>query len=270
VSAPAGVVGPLPTAFPGGTAVSRLSVYTSESVDGACGGTPHLHTASTEGYVVLSGTGMLQSITADGFAERPLSAGIVLWFTPGTVHRLVNHGDLELLVVMGNAGLPEAGDAVMTFPDEVLADDAAYARAAALPAPAAGTLPGTVLADQEAAATARRDLGVTGFLTLRAAVEAGDRDALTRLHAHAARLVAPHGAAWRATWEASVGAETRATDAALTDLAAGRAPHLAAAAVTDAPARPGPARFGMCGRLTTYDLTPPEPAPARTSKGAPA
>jgi mannose-6-phosphate isomerase-like protein (cupin superfamily) len=249
-----------PAAFPGGTAVSRLSVYQSAAVDGNCGGTPHLHTASTEGYVVLAGTGMLQTITADGFTERPLSAGIVLWFTPGTVHRLVNTGDLELLVVMANAGLPEAGDAVMTFPDEVLADDDAYAAAAALPAAAADELPGTVLAAQAAAAEARRDLGVTGFLALRAAIEGGDADALDRLHAHAARLVVPHGAAWRATWEASVGAETRATDAALTDLAAGRAPHLAAATVTDAPAKPGPARFGMCGRLTTFDLTPPAAA----------
>jgi mannose-6-phosphate isomerase-like protein (cupin superfamily) len=260
----------VPSAFPGGTAVSRLSVYTSASIDGACGGTPHLHTASTEGYVVLSGTGVLQTIAADGFAERPLAAGTVLWFTPGTVHRLVNHGDLELLVVMGNAGLPEAGDAVMTFPDDVLADDAAYARAATLPAPAPGTPPGTEDAAQAAAAATRRDLGVQGFLTLRAAVEAGGADALARLHAHAARLVAPHGAAWRATWEASVGDETRATDAALTDLAAGRAPHLAAATVTDAPERSGPARFGMCGRLTTYDLTPPLTHPASTSKGAPA
>jgi mannose-6-phosphate isomerase-like protein (cupin superfamily) len=246
----------VPVGFPGGTAVSRLSVYSSESVDGNCGGTPHLHTASTEGYVVLSGTGALQTITGDGFSERPLAAGTVLWFTPGTVHRLVNHGDLELLVVMANAGLPEAGDAVMTFPDEILAHDESYRLAARLPADPA---------EQQAAADRRRDLGVTGFLTLRAAVAAGDLTALGRLHEHAARLVAPHGDTWRATWEASVGAETRAADAALTDLAAGRAPHLAAAAVTDAPAAPGPAGFGMCGRLTTFDLTP-----HASAQGAPA
>ena len=253
-----------PAGFPGGTAVSRLRVYDSASVDGIRGGTPHLHTASTEGYIVVAGTGALQTISAAGFAERSLTPGTVLWFTPGTVHRLVNHGDLELLVVMGNAGLPEAGDAVMTFPDEVLADAESYRRAATLPAAASDAPPGAALAGCEAAARTRRDLGVTGFLTLRAAVEAGDPAALARLHDHAARLVAPHGAAWRTTWEASVGAETRATDAALTDLARGRAPHLAAAAVTDAPARPGPAVWGMCGHLTTFDLT------VRPNTGAPA
>jgi len=251
-----------PAAFPGGTAVSRLSVYTTASVDGHRGGTPHLHTASTEGYIVLAGTGALQTISADGFAERPLTPGTVLWFTPGTVHRLINHANLELLVVMANAGLPEAGDAVMTFPDDVLADAARYHRAATLPSGAAAApddLPGAGVSQREAAAHTRRDLGVTGFLALRAAVEAGESSALTRLHERAARLVAPHGPAWRATWEASVAAEARATDAALTALAAGRGPHLAAAAATDGPARPGPAVFGMCGRLTTYDLTPPHP-----------
>lgn len=252
-----------PSAFPGGTAVSRLSVYSSESVDGACGGTPHLHTASTEAYLVLSGTGALQAITADGCTERPLVGGTVLWFTPGTVHRLINHGDLELLVVMANSGLPEAGDAVMTFPDEILADDERYLRAATLPVAAADVLPGTALAEREMAAQTRRDLGVTGFLALRAAVEAGDPDALTRVHEHAVRLVSPNNAAWRATWEATVATETRATDAALRALAAGHAPHLAAAAVTDAPARPGPAEYGMCGRLTTFDLTVPVPGPFR-------
>jgi len=126
----------------------------------------------------------------------------------------------------------------------------------------AETVP-VALAERVAAARARRDLGVTGFLALRAAVLAGDTAALERLHAHATRLVTPHSSSWRSTWEASVGAETRAADAALTALAHGRAPHLAAAAVTDAPADPWPV-LGMCGHLTTFDLT------VRTSIGAPA
>ena len=51
----------------------------------------------------------------------------------GTIHRLVNEGDLRLFVVMQNADLPEHGDAVLTFPPEILADSDAYARAATLP-----------------------------------------------------------------------------------------------------------------------------------------
>ena len=37
-------------------------------------------------------------------------------------------GDPDILLVMQNAGLPEAGDAVLTFPPEVLADPEAYAQ----------------------------------------------------------------------------------------------------------------------------------------------
>jgi hypothetical protein len=70
----------------------------------------------------------------DGYAEHRLFPGQVVWFTPGVVHRLADEGDLEVLVVMSNAGLPEAGDAVLTFPDEVLADPDRCREAAALPA----------------------------------------------------------------------------------------------------------------------------------------
>ena len=126
-------------AFPGATAVSRLRVYDWPTVDGLRGGSPHLHTASAEGYVVLGGRGAVQTLSGDGYDEQPLSEGVMLWFTPGTVHRLVNYGDLDILVVMQNAGLPEAGDAVLTFPPEILADPAAYARTAALPGDAGRT-----------------------------------------------------------------------------------------------------------------------------------
>ena len=51
-----------------------------------------------------------------------------MWFEPGTIHRLVNGGGLELVVLMQNSGLPEAGDAVFTFPPAILDDPDAYAR----------------------------------------------------------------------------------------------------------------------------------------------
>src|SRR5690606_33649232 len=89
------------SAFPGGTAMSRVRVYDWPTTDGAWGGSPHLHTASTEGYVVLAGHGSLETLSGAGYGEHTLAPGTVLWFTPGTVHRLVNTGgDLELLVVM--------------------------------------------------------------------------------------------------------------------------------------------------------------------------
>jgi mannose-6-phosphate isomerase-like protein (cupin superfamily) len=122
--------------FPGGTAVSIVSVYDWPTADGQAGGSPHLHTASTEGYVVTRGSGAVETLSSDGYRRHDLERGTVLWFTPGTVHRLVNgSGDLELVVVMQNAGIPEAGDAVFTFPEAVLADPDAYRAAASAPPP---------------------------------------------------------------------------------------------------------------------------------------
>ena len=118
--------------FPGGTSLSHLDVYDTAAGDGICGGSPHMHLVSTEAYVVISGAGALQTIDAAGFRETPLAAGDVVWFTPGTIHRAVNRGDLKVVVLMSNAGLPEAGDAVITFPADIVADAAAYADAASL------------------------------------------------------------------------------------------------------------------------------------------
>ncbi|NYD67043.1 cupin domain-containing protein [Agromyces atrinae] len=239
-------------AFPGGTSISALRVYTSAAPDGVIGGSPHVHVVSTEAYVVVGGSGELHTLDASGYRERPIAAGDVVWFSPGVIHRAVSHGDLEVRVVMQNAGLPEAGDAIMTFPDEILADAEAYRAAAALPTGA----------DAGAAALARRDLAVRGFVVLRDAVLAGDPDALTRFYDRVTSLVAPRAAEWRATWDASVAEVTRATDIQLDDLAAGRAPQLAGGRV--ATADPIDA-FGMCGRLTRFDTLHPRGAAHETT-----
>ena len=97
-------------AFPGATGLTVLDVYDWVAPDGLRGGSAHVHLASTEGYVVLSGAGRLQTLGERGYAQTPLRPGDCLWFTPGIIHRLVNDGGLRLLVVMQNAGLPEAGD----------------------------------------------------------------------------------------------------------------------------------------------------------------
>ena len=110
------------TPLPGGVGVSGLTVYDWEAADGLCGGTPHMHLACSEAYIVIEGTGSVQTLTTSGYADTPLRPGDVVWFTPGTIHRLVNSGGLRLVVLMQNSGLPEAGDAVFTFPAPVLAD----------------------------------------------------------------------------------------------------------------------------------------------------
>lgn len=245
--------------FPGGTSVSHLRVYDWPAPDGAGlagSGAPHLHAASSEGYVVLAGAGSVQTLGPQGFAETALVPGVLVWFTPGIVHRLVNDGGLEILVVMSNAGLPEAGDAVLTFPADVLADVGRYQKAATLPAP--GPRPGAENADDDvvvaAAARTRRDLALEGFATLRARLEHEGPSGLDDLYAAAGRLVADRVPGWQEIWSAVVPHQTAATAQALTDLAEGNAAHLAQAAVGSATARPGPRRYGLCGRLQTWPL----------------
>ncbi|MBE1878753.1 cupin domain-containing protein [Myceligenerans pegani] len=126
--------------FPGGTSVSHLRVYDWPAPDAPGGsGTPHFHTTSTEAYVVVGGRGRVETLGPQGWASHGLVPGRIVWFSPGVIHRAINDGGLEVLVLMSNAGLPEAGDAVFTFPPEVLASQDAYARAAALPAPSPRT-----------------------------------------------------------------------------------------------------------------------------------
>jgi mannose-6-phosphate isomerase-like protein (cupin superfamily) len=226
--------------FPGGVGFSRLRVYDWPTADGLRGGSPHLHTACTEGYVVLRGRGSVQTLSSVGFVEHDLVEGTVLWFSPGTVHRLVNaSGDLELIVVMQNSGLPEAGDSVLTFPPDVLADPDAYAEAAA--------------AHDEPTARARRDLAVEGFTALRARVESEGAGALGELYAAGAKLVAPRTEEWRTVWQDGPAAQVTATGTQLDALAAADATHLADAEVLVADAVPGE-KFGMCGRLSVWDL----------------
>lgn len=242
-------------AFPGATAVSHLKVYDWEAPDGRRGGTPHLHTASAEGYAVIAGRGRLETLGSHGYAETDLLPGRLLWFTPGTVHRLVNvSGDLEILVVMQNAGLPEAGDAVFTFPPRVLADPEHYAEAAAVPAPAPGEGPEDTRSPAARGTRRRRDLAIEGYLDLRERVLDQGPRALEPLHRAAALLVAPQAARWHRLWEQGARAQAERTGAHLADLARGRAPHLAEAAVRTADPRTGPLRYGMCGRLRVWDL----------------
>lgn len=234
------------TPFPGGTSVSRLTVYDWPTPDGLRGGSPHLHTVSAEGYVVLSGSGLVETLSAAGHEEHELSGGRVLWFTPGTVHRLVNTGgDLELVVIMQNAGLPEAGDAVFTFPPHVLADGDRYRAAAALPA----TDDDTILAE---AALRRRDLAIEGYLILRDRIRGGDDTAFTELHDAAAALVRDRVEQWRELWRARPLQQAVVTGQHLEALGRGAATHLAEASVHSAP-DPQP-RYGMCGHLSTWQL----------------
>ncbi|MFI7610555.1 cupin domain-containing protein [Nonomuraea terrae] len=233
--------------FPGGTSVSRLSVYAlGACADGLEGGTPHVHTASTEAYVVVGGRGALRTLDLNGPRETELRAGSTVWFTPGTIHRAVNHGGLEVVVVMSNAGLPEAGDAVMTFPPEIVADPERYAEAAALP-----DGPPEVV---EAAVVRRRELAVEGFLRLSGSTARGDLDPLRSFYDSAVALVRPRVARWREIWEDTVAREARRTAAVLDALGDGDGAHLGESALMESPPQE---RWGMCGHLRAHDVAHP-------------
>ncbi|MGY1502401.1 cupin domain-containing protein [Streptomyces sp. QTS52] len=240
--------GPDGTAFaglPGGVAVSHLSVYDWPAVDGVCGGTPHMHLTCSEAYVVTGGRGAVQTLTASGYEETPLAPGTVAWFTPGTIHRLVNEDELRITVLMQNSGLPEAGDAVLTLPPRYLTDPETYAAATMIPADAP-------VAERERVARARRDLALEGYRALR---DAAGPEALAAFHKAAAALVRPRIADWRERWRRGARAAAEATGDQLDRLEQGDASHLAAAVVrAEQPSAYG--KFGMCGRLDVYQGTP--------------
>ena len=232
-------------ALPGGIGISKLSVYDIEAPDGLVGGTPHVHLACSEGYYVIAGSGAVQTLTAKGFTETPLQAGTVVWFDPGTIHRLVNGGGLQILALMSNSGLPEAGDAVLTLPPEHLADRETYLKATALTGEGEARTP---------SAMARRDLALEGFAVLRDAYEVEGPSALDDFYASAVRIVQPQLADWRRRWEQGARRLADETGAALDALDAGTAPHLQTAELHQLPAPTEFGRHGMCGRLDTYDL----------------
>ncbi|MET9394144.1 cupin [Streptomyces sp. NPDC006624] len=234
-----------PSPLPGAIGLSHLSAYDWQATDGVCGGSPHLHLVCTEAYVVTAGRGAVQTLSPDGYRDIPLEPGSLAWFTPGTVHRMVQGGDLRVTVLMQNSGLPEAGDAVFTFPPEVLADPERYAAAAALPP---GTGPETA-----AAARRRRDLAVEGYLALRETLVAGDTGPFREFQRAAARLVRDKVPVWRELWRTGALATAERTGVQLDALAAGDLAHLREATAHET----GPTRrggFGMCGRRDEYAL----------------
>ncbi len=119
----------------GGVGLTHLTVYGERPApDGLNSGSPHVHAVTDEGYYVLAGTGRVElHDLVRGYHAVDLKPGTYLQFPPGTVHRLVNGGGLTILVVMGNAGLPERGDARIYFGRDVDENPAEYARLVGLP-----------------------------------------------------------------------------------------------------------------------------------------
>jgi mannose-6-phosphate isomerase-like protein (cupin superfamily) len=229
-------------AFPGATAVSGLRVYDWPAEDGLRGGSPHIHLACTEAYVVVGGEGELHTLTVAGLERTPLRPGVVAWFGPGTVHRAVNlDGALKVVVVMQNSGLPEAGDAVLTFPPEHLESPEKYRLASKV--------------ESEDDARRRRDLAVEGYLSLVDAVASGKPEALAEFYRQAVQLRSKLFDTWDEVLRDGVVAAAQRTANQLSALREGRIEHLLEAAVrVERAPEPADRAFGMCGRLDRYEL----------------
>ncbi|MFE2459404.1 cupin [Streptomyces sp. NPDC059402] len=186
----------------------------------------------------------MQTLTTSGFQETPLAPDTVARFTPGTnppprQRRGPGRG-LEITVVMQNRGLPEAGDAVLTPPRDLLADPGTYADAIRVPADGTET-------EQAQAVRTRRDLATRRFLELREATENGDPEPPTAFQRAAADLVRPRPDAWERQWREGVHGAAEATRAQLDALRGKDDAHPTAARVfATGPAASG--RFGTCGR----------------------
>jgi mannose-6-phosphate isomerase-like protein (cupin superfamily) len=232
--------------LPAGVGLTHLRVYDTLAPDGLLGGSAHFHFVCTECYYAISGRGRVQTLSAQGYREFPLETSGIVWFSPGTIHRLINDGDLEILVVMQNAGLPEAGDFVLTMPDHILLDTEKYFDAASL------SPQGEVFASGEAAAYRRRDLAVQGFNELRERFDRGGDAVLQNFYESAARLIATKKDHWRTVYENGPLRATTATQQQLSALQNGDVSHLMDGSA-HALAALGPNRkFGMCGTLGTY------------------
>ena len=233
-------------AFPGAIGVTHLRVYDSLAPDGLAGGSPHMHFACSEAYLVIKGQGSVQTLSNAGFREITLRAGSMVWFTPGLIHRLVNaDAQLEIFAVMENAGLPEHGDSVLTFPLTHLQDQDSYWQSASLDS--SGLAP----ADQQAAARQRRDLAVRGFQILRAELEKGS---LENFYHQAARLMRAKEPLWRGIWEAGPMNTIQRTRSFLDQLNLGSGEYLNEGRVFEVPVDPEHElrKLGMCGTLRPY------------------
>jgi mannose-6-phosphate isomerase-like protein (cupin superfamily) len=233
--------------FPAGTAVTHLAVYDWSTPDGLVGGSAHVHLACTEGYVVLGGSGRLQTLSQDGYAETRLEPMTVAWFSPGVLHRLINDGDLQILVVMQNAGLPEAGDSVLAFPPDYLASRNAY-RAVATPGETS---------DPASFAHRRQQLAVEGFLALCDQVRDSGPKALDDFYAAAVELVRDQVPGWRGIWAAGPMAAAQRTGEQLELLEQGQDSYLREGQLTVL-SPPASRSYGMCGRLFSYPPRPPD------------
>ncbi len=230
--------------LPAGIGLSHIKVYTEPGPDGVPGGSPHLHLVSSEMYFVLAGSGEMELLSHEGPKRLELSVNNVVLFRPGIIHRILNpKRNLEILAIMQNGGLPEQGDFVMSFPEEIMADEAKYRT--------------SVQASDHASAVARRDLAVEGFNRLKATwatdAKAGQA-ALHMFYHHAREMLVGKVAAFEWVWKSGPVAEAQASMDAIDFLRMGRLEYLSQSRWAELDPLDQPAKAGTCGEVHPYAL----------------
>ncbi len=112
----------------GGIGLTVLRVYDQRpGPDGVTAGCAHVHALTGEAYFGVAGEGALELHESEhGFRRVEIRPGSYVQFPPGTLHRSVSTHRLEVLAIMGNAGLAERGDARIYFGAEADADPQRY------------------------------------------------------------------------------------------------------------------------------------------------
>ena len=113
-----------------GVGLTHLRVYDQRpGPDGVQSGCAHVHGVTEEAYFGLAGEGCLELHDLEhGFRSVPLRKGTYVQFPPDTLHRSVSLDGLEVLAIMGGAGLAERGDARIYFGAQVDEDPDEYER----------------------------------------------------------------------------------------------------------------------------------------------
>ena len=236
----------------GGIGLTQLTVYDQRPApDGRMSGSPHVHAVTDEGYYVIGGQGSVElHDRAAGFRTVELRPGGYVQFPPGTLHRLVNMDHLVLLVVMGNAGLAERGDARIYFGEKVDGDPPEFARLTGLAK--AGGLEGAL--DRRDAAV-RAYMGLLDLWTKDRPAYYRELDRFVGVHMKAAAALRREFSAAVAAGPVAWGERFRA-----------RVEDLPAAAAAGAPllyVPPDATTLGMCGVLRPVaGLTAVGPDPA--------
>jgi mannose-6-phosphate isomerase-like protein (cupin superfamily) len=229
-----------------GIGLTHLTVYNQRPApDGLHSGCAHVHAVTDEAYYVIAGTGAVELHDLDhGFRSVALSPGSFVQFTPGTLHRSVNHRGLTVLALMSNAGLAERGDARIWFGPQADADPARFDALVRL------------REQGLAGALERRDRSVAAYMELmrlwaedRAAYRAElgrfidlHARAMAPLRARFAQVVRNGPAAWLETAVTRIDALPQ---------------FLGAAAATSIGAAPGEPKLGMCGLLRPLEIATP-------------